>query len=250
MPPCADGECEPCVSDDDLFKQPQREECPICMLPLPMDFRQQKYQSCCGKIICDGCIYANQTENNCTICAFCRAPEASSEGECLQRLKKRVEACDAGAICQLGFYYHRGENGLRKNRKKANKLFLRAGELGCVTANHNIGINYFNGFGVERDETKAKYYWELAAMGGNVKARHNLGILEDKIAGNTSRALKHWMIAAAAGYDKSLEGIRKAFMEGHAAKDDFETALRAHKEASDEMRREQREAAAACLGRN
>jgi hypothetical protein len=36
-------------------------------------------------------------------------------------------------------------------------------------------------------------------------------------------------------------------MNGHATKDDFEKALRAHKEANDEMKSDQRDAAAAFL---
>ena len=35
---------------------------------------------------------------------------------------------------------------------------------------------YFNGEGVERDMKKAKYYDELAAMGWDVRSRHNLGV--------------------------------------------------------------------------
>ena len=91
---------------------------------------------------------------------------------------------------------------------------------------------------------KAKYYYELAAMGGSITARHNLGACE-KDAGNMDRAVKHWMIAAGAGCDKSLKAIRVCYLDGDATKDDFEKALRAHKEAKDEMKSEQREAAAA-----
>jgi hypothetical protein len=100
---------------------------------------------------------------------------------------------------------------------------------------------------VERDTKKAKYYYELAAMGRDIDARHNLGVVEAK-AGNMSRAMKHWMIAAGAGYDKSLERIRYCFLNGHATKADFEKALRAHKEAKDEMKSDQREEAAGRLG--
>ena len=48
---------------------------------------------------------------------------------------------------------------------------------------------YLHGRGVELDKTKARYYYELAAMGGD-STRHNLGIREE-IAGNMDRALKH-----------------------------------------------------------
>ena len=76
-------------------------------------------------------------------------------------------------------------------------------------------------------------------------ARHNLGVMEWNNTGNRKRALKHWMISAGAGHDNSLEGIRNCFMIGVASKDDFEGALRAHKEASDEMKSVHRDAAAA-----
>ena len=89
---------------------------------------------------------------------------------------------------------------------------------------------------------KVKHYTELAAIGGNVYARHNLGTSEGK-AGNKKRAMKHYMIAAEAGFDKSLETIREYFMLGYATKDDFEKALRAHKEAKDEVKSDQRTAA-------
>ena len=93
------------------------------------------------------------------------------------------------------------------------------------------------------DAKKARYYYGLAAMGGHVKARHNLGAIEYD-AGNVDRAMKHFMIAAGAGYDLSLDEIRKCFLNCHATKDDFEKALRAHKDAKDEMKSDQRDAAA------
>jgi hypothetical protein len=43
------------------------------------------------------------------------------------------------------------------------------------------------------------------------------------------RAVKHWMIAAGGGNDKSLAAI--GTYDHDATKDDFEKALRAHQEA-------------------
>ena len=245
MPPRLDGgECEPCVSDEDLFKEPQRDECPICFLPRPLNNAESRYQSCCGKMLCMGCVHAAGAVDNRRLCPFCRAPASIPNGECIERLKKRVESGDAVAVYQLGCHYYRGEYGLRQNRKKANKLCFQAGELGCAVAYHSIGIYYSRGLGVEKDLKKAKYYSELAAMGGNVEARYNLGVLEMN-AGNVDRALKHYMMSARAGYDDSLPRVRECYMNGHATKDDFEKALRAHKQSSDEMKSHQRDAAAA-----
>ena len=62
-------------SDEDLFKEPPlRDECPICFLLLPFDRLMIRFQSCCGKVVCDGCIYENYMKNNRLICPFCRAP--------------------------------------------------------------------------------------------------------------------------------------------------------------------------------
>jgi len=131
---------------------------------------------------------------------------------------------DAIAMFNLGGMYYRGE-GLTKDYVKANELLLRAGENGHATACTNLGNSYLSGRGVERDTNKAIYYYELAAMRGDAEARYNLGAMEGNV-GNMSRAVKHWMISAGAGCDKSLKQIREGFLYGHATKGDFEKALR------------------------
>ena len=48
-----------------MFKPPPKnEECPICFLTLPSldTHRGENYKTCCGKIICLGCIYADVVE--------------------------------------------------------------------------------------------------------------------------------------------------------------------------------------------
>ena len=141
----------------------------------------------------------------------------------------------------LGCYYNHGEYGLPQDNYNAMELWERAGEIGLSEAYHNVGVAYTSWQFVERDMENAKCYFELAAIGRDAKSRHNLGVLERK-ASNMCRAVKHWMISVAAGCDKSLSEIRDCFMDGHVTKDDFDKALRAHKEAKDEMRSAHREA--------
>ena len=45
------------IGDEELFKQPPAEDCPICFLCLPSLGSGSKYMTCCGKQICSGCIY-------------------------------------------------------------------------------------------------------------------------------------------------------------------------------------------------
>ena len=59
-----------------------------------------------------------------------------------------------------------------------------------------------------------------------------------------SRALKHHMIAAGSGDNDSLKKIREFYMNGHATKDDYAKALRAHQSYMDGIKSAQRDEAA------
>eukprot|EP00979_Chaetoceros_neogracilis_P004968 scaffold846_cov205-Chaetoceros_neogracile.AAC.3 len=122
--------------DERLFKQPPpNEDCPICYLRLPIEVYQKKYQSCCGKILCRGCVHAHSVaaaDAEKYKCVFCRSEAPSSDEEEIERMKKRAEANDAQAMFYLG------------------------------------GIG-------ENDTRKAIYHRQLSAVAGNVEARNNLG---------------------------------------------------------------------------
>ena len=174
------------------------------------------------------------------LCAFCRTPEASSDEEKVRRLEKLVEKGNVVAIFQLGNNYANGNCGLQQDRVKAAELYLKAGELGCAEAYCKLGCLYTIGQGVERDGKKAKHYYELAAMMGDTSARYALGRLEE-IAGNAQRAQKHYMIAARAGCEKSLEIVKEGFVLGFVTIDEYGNALRAYQERQDEMKSDARD---------
>ena len=155
-----------------------------------------------------------------------------------------MEICDAEAIYNLGCCYSEGSRGLPQDHNKALELWHRAAELGHSLSYYSIGIAYRRGDGVERDEKKTNYYWELAAMGGNVDARYNLGNSEWR-AGNIDRALKHFMIALSFGDNDSLENIKQMFINGDATKDEYSKALRAYQAYLDEIKSPQRDEASA-----
>ena len=233
------------LHDEALFKEPPPpEECPICFLPTPLNAGQSMFKSCCGKVICCGCSDAMDIEALLEIglCPFCREPDPTSAEEEVKQIKKLVEAGNAYAIYNLAGYYADGDGGMPQDFAKANELVLRAGELGCGAAYHNLGNSYYNGEGVEVDKKKATHYWELAAMNGDVEARHNLGYME-KEAGNHHRAMKHFILAAKAGLKDSLDAIKQGFMIGIVTKDEYANTLRAYQEIQDEMKSDTRERA-------
>ena len=213
------------IHDEELFKEhPPPEDCPICFLPLPVDVGEMIFKSCCGKIICNGCIYAMDVEalgrSKDTLCAFCREPIATSDEEEIRRMKKLMDANNARAIYNLAGYYDSGSMGMPQDVTKASELMLRAGELGCGESYCNLGIYYMLGKGGQVDKKKARHFFELAATKGDVQARHNLGCIEGN-AGNFHRAYKHFILAARAGDDKSLDQVKKGFMNRFLTKDEY-----------------------------
>ena len=229
--------------DEKLFKEPPpHEDCPICFLPLPLDGNQITFSPCCGKTICHGCVYGMVESGAKEICAFCRTPGGESDEETIRRINNLINKGNGDGFYMLAVHYADGSTGLPQDRAKANELYLKAGELGCAAAYFNLGNAYDNGDGLEVDEEKAKHYWELAAMNGNVMARNNLGIIEGE-AGNNLRGMKHFILAAKAGDDKALGMVKQGFMGGIVGKDEYANTLRAYQKSKDEMKSEARDQA-------
>ena len=138
----------------------------------------------------------------------------------------------------MGNAYSRGYHGLPQNSTKAFELWRKGGKYGYT----NIGSAYDFGEGVERDVKMAKHYSELAAMEGNVAARHNLGANEYN-ACNYDRALKHYMIAVRGGDTRSVQKIQQLYSLRHATKDDYAKALLDYQEYLNEIKSDQRDKA-------
>ena len=242
------------LHDEKLFKEPpsQHGDCPICMIRIPNLNNGWRYQTCCGKVICGGCIrapvYDNQGNKVDIVkqnqCAFCRVVAPHTMGEANERERKRIELDDPIAIFNLGNDYFKGTNGYPQDYVKALELLYRAGELGHAMAYSNIGYAHTYGKGVKIDKTKAIHYYEISAMMGNERARHNLGATEHN-AGNMHKAVKHYTIAVRGGHSDSLKKIQQLYLNGHATKDDYTTALKSYQVYLGEIKSIQRDKAAA-----
>jgi TPR repeat protein len=231
------------LHDEQLFKEVEREECPLCLQILPIENDAVTFESCCGKLICNGCVYAMQMSEKVDLCAFCRTPSASSEEDNIKRAKKLIDKGNGRAYVFLAGVYADGMNRVPQDRQRANELYLKGGERGCADGYTYLAANYDNGWGVERDKKKAKHYYEVAAMMGSVPARRNLGVLEGQ-AGNHQRATNHFKIAARAGHEESLETVKEYFRHGFVTKDDYASTLRAYQKIQDEMKSDKRDKAA------
>jgi TPR repeat protein len=79
-------------------------------------------------------------------------------------------------------------------------------------------------------------------MAGNEVARYNIGCLEYD-SGNVERALKHWMIAASAGYHKAMHNLKISFEKGEVSRESIDSTLAAYNNSCVDMRSKARDAA-------
>jgi hypothetical protein len=227
------------TDDVDLFSQPDGThlgECPICLLPLPLDMRKVTFYSCCSKKSCNGCDYANAMAGGGNNCPFCREPSSTDEKQHRMLMMKRIKANDPAALKHMGSVkrYHEGDYDC------AFEYYTEAAELGDIGASCELGVMYYDGKGVEKDDGKAVYHLEKAAMGGHPQARYNLGYYEER-NGNIERAAKHFIIGAKQGSDTSMKSLWKHYSEGNITKEELEATLRTHQAALDAMKSPERE---------
>ena len=233
------------LRDELLFKQPESNhlgDCPICSLPMPLDHEKYCMYDCCSKYTCNGCALAKQVREFKMglqfLCPFCREPSLITEEERDRQRMKRVEANDPVAMLHEGRKQHQ-----KGKYRKALKFYTKAAKLGDVWAHFNLSCLYRDGEGVDKDKEKEIYHLEEAAIAGNPEARHNLAFNEWK-NGNNERAVKHLVIAATQGFDRSIKSLMEEFFKkGHVSKDDLAATLRAHKAAVDATKSPQREKA-------
>ncbi len=156
------------LRDEILFKQPESSnlgDCPICLLPLPIDAELTSVSVCCCKIICNGCAHANQKrearEALTQKCPFCRhsLPKSESKQEVFDKyLIKRAGANDPVAL------YHLGMRRFREGDfATAVEYHSKAASLGNAEAHYELSSMYHYGQGWEVDNKKSLYhtkgYW-------------------------------------------------------------------------------------------
>jgi hypothetical protein len=238
--PQHEQECKKRVAelrDELLFKQPESShegDCPICLLPLPLDPTKYVMQACCSKTICNGCKYANALQEAKKSlehkCPFCRHPIPKSKEDAEKDVMKRVEANDPVAMRFVGF-----DRALEGDYTNAFEYLTKAAQSGDAAAHYQLSVMYSKGHGVERDEEKKVHHLEEAAIAGDPSARYYLGCHEG-INGRIERAVKHWIIASNLGDDDSIQRLEQCYADGQVSKEEFAAALRAHHAAVDAMK--------------
>jgi TPR repeat protein len=243
------------VSDDQLFAvPPPNENCVICTLILPNPNTAKMYMSCCGKIICTGCIHQWENAERHDNCVFCRAPSIrtnenqTADEIAMERLHKRInEHNDPNALYYAGVVYRRGLHGVGQNdenRERGYQYYLRAARLGSKDAFRALGdiwaavpvgsvVGSVDGsvVGSVAQEPQAplisKLFYKHAAIRGQVKARYLLAMRELRDE-NFERCIQHLRIACIGGSTRAMKFLRLLHERGRPVPQELLTEADQH----------------------
>ena len=124
-----------------------------------------------------------------------------------------------------------------------SETLIVEGEIAAVKGNVHRAVQIFD-MAIECAEKdcvmgEIALAHERAAMGGHVLARYNLG-QEEYRGGNIKRAIRHWRIAAAAGFDRALMRLVSCFEEGVISLEELAGYMQARDKAAMEMNSDER----------
>lgn len=119
--------------------------------------------------------------------AKCALADIYAEGEGVIANDQRAEALYNEVIAMgEGEYYTQALHGLAllysnkiKDHSKAFPLWRELAVRGNTSAKFNLGVYYFKGWGVTKDDVQAQYWWQQAADEGDKSAAKNLKLLKN-----------------------------------------------------------------------
>mmetsp|Transcript_21535 Transcript_21535/g.46832 ORF Transcript_21535/g.46832 Transcript_21535/m.46832 type:complete len:285 (-) Transcript_21535:135-989(-) len=222
--------------------RPLREDCPLCLIPLPTDeLSETEYFPCCGNICCSGCSLnqlvvgckgAKSLETMDTSCPFCRKKKSKEDNSFKQQMKL-AKTGRPKAMYNVAGYYFRGERGVKKDITEALKWYHGALEAGSAEAGMALaGYSQM----VEYDLTKACSYYQKASELGLPLA---FGMLGNNLLtkGDIENSFLNYRKAAICGESENyvFNALRDGFMNGYITKEEYALTLRENQAARNEM---------------
>jgi len=241
------------TADINLFAPiTERDECPICLIPLPLKEDEIQFMVCCGKRICIGCRYKQTiseikrdrekgVQKHDIKCAFCCQ---SSPTNRIKALKKLMKKNNIQSFIQMSTHYKRG-GGVIQSDTRALEMYIRAAELGdSARAYGMIGHYYIEGTVVEQNKSKAIEFYEVAAKKQSVFAHVMLAGFHGENE-KMDESIKHLRVLASAGSQEAVDGLMMAYKEKLLSKEQLTQTLQAFQASNDEMKSKDRDDARA-----
>lgn len=129
----------------------------------------------------------------------------------LERLTQQADSGNVKAFFELGNRYSFGQ-GVKKNLKKAFKLYKIAAYSGNPDAMFNLAACYQLGEGTDKDILSAIHWYKRAAMSDKIFAPFALGeifALGEDILKDEKKAIRYFQIALEAGHQDARKKLRE-----------------------------------------
>jgi TPR repeat protein/S1-C subfamily serine protease len=154
----------------------------------------------------------------------------------LAETRRKAEAGDAVSQCALGLCYYHG-TGVPKDDTEAVKWYRKAADQGNAKAQYNLGVCYSEGDGVPKDAAEAVKWYHKAADQGNVSAQFQLGFCYDKGKGVTKDsavAAKWYRRAAEQGDAQAQCNLGVCYANGEGVSKDAAEAAKWFRKAAEQ----------------
>jgi len=129
-------------------------------------------------------------------------------------LERAVHKGNTHAMCNLGYFYDKGELGLTQSHTKANEVWALAAKKGHAQARCNLGNCYREGRGdLAIDFNRCVELWDQSAKQGYVDAQVNLehiyrlGSQDGEI--DLEKAMHWFQKSAAQGHQRAMDAVAR-----------------------------------------
>ena len=125
----------------------------------------------------------------------------------------------------------------QKNYTQAVKWFRKAAEQGYAGAQHNLGVCYCNGWGVEMDYYEAVKWFRKAAEQGYASAQCSLGVCYEYGQGvgkDINEAVKWYRKAAEQGNMYAQYNLGECYKNGQGVEKDYYEAVKWFRKAAEQ----------------
>jgi len=163
-------------------------------------------------------------------------PHAAPANNSIESLREKAEAGDAESQFNLGIDYDNGY-GVEKDAAEAVKWYRKAADQGDALAQYSLGGCYREGYGVGKDEAEATKWFRKAADQGVAKAQYDLGVCYHDGTGvekDDVEAVKWFRKAADQGYDKAQYNLGVSYREGYGVEKDDVEAVKWFRKSADQ----------------
>lgn len=142
---------------------------------------------------------------------------------------------DAELWCDLGEMYLSGF-GVEKNNEQAVYWFRKAAEQGNANGQRELGNMYFDGCGVEQGLEQARGWYYKAAVQGDSKGQYRLGLVFD-LAKRYEDAVHMYRLAAENGDPLAQKSLREMYEKGRGIERDHDQAVYWDRKYSEQFRK-------------